>query len=98
MHEAADRQAPLEPLQERILRLIGRSSAHGVFSEIAGRSADLDLGVGEELVGRDREVVGGGSLPDAAGGIVLRAVARAEPTVVVALVGERDAAEMRADA
>jgi len=35
---------------------------------------------------------------DAAGGIVLRAVAGAEPAVIFALVGERDAAEMGADA
>ena len=35
---------------------------------------------------------------DAARGIVLRAVAGAEPAVIFALVGERDAAEMGADA
>src|SRR6478672_9588532 len=61
-------------------------------------SADADLAVGNELVGRHGEIGGRRPLPDAAGGVVLRAVARAEPAVVVALMGERNAAEMRADA
>ena len=37
------------------------------------------------------------ALADAAGGVVLRAVARAEPAVVVALLAERHAAEVGAD-
>src|SRR6202040_138455 len=41
---------------------------------------------------------GGGSLANATGGVVLRAVAGAEEAVVVALIGDRDAAEMGADA
>src|SRR5579871_3675866 len=62
------------------------------------RSADLDPCVGEELVLGDGEVQRRRSLPDAAGRVVDRAVARAEPAFVFALVPERHAAEMRADA
>src|SRR5690349_8654788 len=59
-------------------------------------SADADLAVGDELVGRQRQVGGRRPAADAPGGIVLRAVAGAEPPVVVALMGERNAAEVRA--
>src|ERR1700756_3971233 len=65
---------------------------------MAGRSADLDLAGGDERVRRHGEVQRRGAFADAAGGIVLRAVAGAEPAVVVALVGKRNAAEMRAGA
>src|SRR5712692_5042916 len=61
-------------------------------------SADPDLGIGDELVRRQRQVGGRRPAADAPRGVVLRAVARAEPAVVIALVGERDAAEMGADA
>src|SRR5664279_5040181 len=61
------------------------------------RSADLNLGVGREFVRRQVEILRRRTFPDAAGGVVLRAVARAEPAVILALVGERDAAEMGAD-
>src|SRR5262245_21625437 len=65
----------------------------------SGRAfADPDLGVGDELIGRQRQVGRRRAAADAAGGAVLRAVARAEPAAVVALVGNRDAAEMGADA
>ena len=99
MHEADDRQAPLEPLEKCVLRLIGRSSAHGVFSK---RCRPISRS-GSCCRRRTRragsgEVGGRRALPDAAGRIVLRAVAGAEPAVIVALMGERDAAEMRADA
>src|SRR5262245_62968981 len=60
--------------------------------------ADLDFGVGNEGVWRHREVGGRRPLADAAGGIVLRAVARAEEAVVIALMRDRDAAEMGANA
>src|ERR1044071_8840519 len=61
------------------------------------RSADLDLGVGNKLVGWQEQVLRRRSLPDAARGVVLRPVAGAEPTVIFALMRERNAAEMRAD-
>src|SRR5262245_66358552 len=61
-------------------------------------SADPDLGVGEEFVGRQGEIQGRRSLPDAAGSVVDRAMARAEIAVVGSLVGDRDAAQMGADA
>src|SRR5579883_636004 len=70
----------------------------GVVSEWAGRSADLDLGVADELVGRDREVQRRGAFADAPGRVVLGAVARAEPAVILALIGEWDAAEVGANA
>ena len=50
-------------------------------------SADLDLGVGKEGVGRNRQVHRGRALADAAGGVVDRAVAGAEPAVVRRLDG-----------
>src|SRR4051812_35472185 len=58
--------------------------------------ADADLRIGEECVGRDRQVDGRRALADAAGGVEHRAVARAQPAVELALVAERHAAEMRA--
>ena len=97
--EAGDRQPPLHPFHERALRLVGRMSAHGRTLCLFGLGfADPDLGIGDELVGRQREVKRRRALPDAAGGIVLRAVARAEPAVVIALVRQRNATEMGADA
>src|SRR4051812_26640975 len=60
--------------------------------------ADLDFGIGNEGVRRHRQVGGSWSLADTARGIVLRAVAGAEETVVIALMGDRDTAEMGADA
>ena len=50
------------------------------------------------MVGRHRQVGGRWSLANAARGVVLRAVAGAEEAVVIALMGDRDAAEMGADA
>src|SRR5665811_86180 len=61
-------------------------------------SANLDFAIGNELIGRHREVGRRWSLANATGGVVLRAVAGAEEAVVIALMGDRDAAEMRADA
>src|SRR5882724_4249300 len=61
-------------------------------------SADLDSGIGNKLVGRHRQIGGRGSLADAARRVVLRTVAGAEEAVVIALMGDRDAAEMGADA
>ena len=46
---------------------------------------------------RDRHVLRRRPLADAAGGVVFRAVARAEPAAVLALLAERHAAEMGAD-
>ena len=86
--QPGDRQPPLHPLHECALRLVGRMSAHGrtLRDEVERPSADPDLGVGEEFVGRQREVHRRGSLPDAAGSVVMRAVAGAEIAVVVALM------------
>src|SRR5215211_5756486 len=60
--------------------------------------ADLDFGVGNECVGRHRQVARRGSLTDAARSVVDRTVAGAEEAVVSALMGDRDTAEMGADA
>jgi len=62
------------------------------------KSADLDLRVGDEFVRRQRQVGRRGAAANTAGGVVLRAVAGAEEAAVITLVGNRDAAEMRADA
>ncbi len=48
--------------------------------------ADLDDGVGDELVGGQWEIARRGPHPRAAGRVILRAVALAEPAVVIALV------------
>ena len=68
-----------------------------------GSSADLDLGVGHELVGRHLEIARRRAFADASGRVVVRAVAGAEPAAVVAArVAQRlalgDAAQVRADA
>src|SRR6185312_6666227 len=68
------------------------------FGKLLRGSADPDLGVGKESVRRQVEILRRRTLTDAAGCIVLRAVAWAEPAVVLALMRERDAAEMGADA
>src|SRR5690348_14389407 len=67
-------------------------------SEQSRGSADPDLGVGNERVRRQSEILRSRPLADATGAVVLRAVAGAEPAVVTALVRQRNAAEMRADA
>src|SRR5437879_8280703 len=64
--------------------------------EMWRRSADPNLAVGDELIGRQRQIGRRRPAADTAGCIVLRAVARTEITVVVGLVRDRDAAEMRA--
>src|SRR3990170_5888040 len=61
-------------------------------------SADLDFGIGNELIGRHRQVGGCRSRPDAARGVVHRTMAGAEEAVILTLMGDRNAAEMRADA
>src|SRR5882672_3473579 len=71
--------------------------ARGLGSRIRG-SADLDFGIGNELIRRYRQIEGRRSLADTTGGVVLRTVTGAEETVVIALMGDRDAAEMGADA
>src|SRR5512135_1097393 len=60
--------------------------------------ADLDFGVGDELIGRDGQIGRRRPLANTTGGVVLRAVAGTEEAVVVALMRDRDAAEMGADA
>src|SRR5215470_3604728 len=67
-------------------------------SRCACARADPDLRVGDELVGRQRQVGGRGPAADAPRGVVLRAVAGTEIAAEVALMRDRDAAEMRADA
>src|SRR5690242_17627538 len=73
----------------------------GNFLNSRGRRgclADTNLGAGEEGVRRQVQIERRRALSDAAGGIVLRAVAGAEPAIKLALVRQRDAAEMGADA
>jgi len=61
-------------------------------------NTDNQLCIIEEGVRRDFEVERSGTLANAATRVVVRAVARAEESLKVALVVERYAAEMRADA
>src|SRR5690606_31251062 len=67
-------------------------------SSLSPRSADPDGSVGNEFVRRHFEIERRRPAADAARGVVVRTVARAEPALEVALVTERHAAEMRADA
>src|SRR5262245_6484492 len=60
------------------------------------RSADPDSGVGNELVGRQRQIQGRRAAPDATRRVVDRAMAGAEVAVVGPLMRDRDAAEMGA--
>src|SRR6185436_3943207 len=73
-------------------------SFYSVLRDDGVGSADADLGIGDVFVGRNREVGRRRTLPDAARGVVDRAVAGAEETVILALMRERNAAEMSADA
>lgn len=61
-------------------------------------SAQEDLSRRDELVHGDLEVRGCGAAADAARDIVVRAVARAVPAVVVARIRDGHAAKVRADA
>src|ERR1700730_7633013 len=70
---------------------------------MAGLLADLDGGVGEELIDRHLQIARRRTPADAAGRVVLRAMAGADPAAILAarigrLLPERHAAEMRADA
>src|SRR5665213_909174 len=103
MDQAADRQPLFEPLQNLVLRLVSRWSAHvetfAITSSRLGRLiADPDFAVREKCVRRQIQVFRRGPLTDAAGAVILRAVAGAEPAVIVAFVRQRNAAEMRANA
>src|SRR6059058_3598143 len=60
--------------------------------------ADLDFAIGNEGIGRYRQIGRRRPLANAARGVVLRTVAGAEEAVVIALMGDRNAAEMGADA
>src|SRR5260370_41444062 len=83
-----------------------RWSIHRTILFCAGGAAmalltDLDGGVAGELVGRQIEIPRRGPPADAAGGVVLRAVAGAEPAAILAaLIGpplaQGHPAEMRA--
>src|SRR3954451_15280017 len=61
-------------------------------------SSDQDFRIAGELVGGKIEVARRRPLPDASGCVVDRAVAWAEPAVIGALMAERHAPKMRADA
>src|SRR4051812_28743603 len=99
MNEAAYRQPPLHPLHHTVLRLVGRVPAHDrTFRTICRGSADPDLGVGNKCIGWQRQVCRRRALADAPGGVVDRAMARAEPAFERTLMGQRNAAEMSADA
>lgn len=60
--------------------------------------ADDEKALVREGVGRDFQVEGRRALADAAAGVVMRAVARAVIAAIVAGVGDRNAAQVRANA
>src|SRR5262245_64192981 len=61
------------------------------------RLADPDLAIGDERVGRNCEIGWGWTAPDAAGRVVLRPMARAKESAIVALVSQRDTSEVGTD-
>src|SRR5258708_988263 len=61
-------------------------------------SADLDFAVGEKSVRRNGQIKRRRTLANTARGIVLRTMAGAEEAVVITLMRDRNAAQMRADA
>jgi hypothetical protein len=74
--------------------VVVRNSGHGL-----SLYPELDGGVVDELDHRDVQVLGRRAATDAAGRVVVRPVAGAEPAVEIArVVAQRHAAEMRADA
>src|ERR1035437_2411330 len=82
---------------------IGKTSSKWAGGLGCAASADLDLGVAFEGVGRHRQIGRRRPVAHAPGGVVLAAMAGAEPAAPVAahvgrLVAGRDAAEMRAGA
>src|SRR5260370_17217257 len=61
-------------------------------------SANLDFAIGNELIGWHRQIGRRWALANPTRGVVLRAVAGAEEAVVIAFMGDRNEAEMGADA
>ena len=111
MHEAQNRQSPFEPLQGWVARLVVGGSAHdAILRKVKRRDGVEGPGSWPRGLSRSgfcyrkekrraaRQVERRRPLADTAGGVVLRAVAGAEEAVVIALMGDRDAAEMGADA
>src|ERR1700722_16834818 len=83
-----------------MMRSLGSKTTRRAYSlgyRIRG-SANLDFAIGNELIGRHRQIGRRGPLANTAGGVVLRTMARAEEAVVIALMGDRDAAKVGADA
>src|SRR6266567_7644752 len=78
----------------------GRWIAFSFMVQVPGGapSSDPDLGVGQERIGRQRQICRRRSAANAARRIVLGTVTGAEPAVVIALVRQRNAAEVGADA
>src|SRR5262245_3037931 len=104
MDQAADRQAPFNPLQYSVLRLVVGWSAHDAILRKMRRGcrpidglADLDFAIRNESVGRDGQVERRWTPANAARGIVLRTMAGAEKSVVVALMRDGNTTQMRAD-
>src|ERR1700736_4426911 len=102
MDETNNGETPFDPFQGGIGRLVGGWSAHdAILKELKTMrrlevsdilkvrgSANLDFAIGDELVGRHRQVGRRRPLADTPRGVVLRAVARAEEAVVIALMGD----------
>src|SRR5690242_6495471 len=100
MRNGSARQSAAAPRTTSGIRFAADTSKARSFVSILEESysADANFGVGDEPIRRHREIGGRWPLTDAARRVVLRAVARTEPAVVVALMGEWNAAEMGADA
>lgn len=71
-----------------------RSISHIISNPLTNEN----LGLFGELVRGDLQVEGCRSLTDATAGVVVRTVARAEPTIVLAGIADGDAAQVGADA
>src|ERR1700683_2912435 len=113
MDQPHDGQTAFKPATESAFGDVSRRSAHDFGSletRLAGfkeettpgpgppRSADPHFHVGQKRIFGNFEIERRRSLANAPGGVVDRAVARAQPPVIFAFMAERDAAQMRANA
>ena len=79
VHQPRQRQALIDPLLET-----GSWDCRSMDRTCLFSSTDLDAGVRQEGVGRHRQILRRRTFADAAGGIVLRAMAMAEPAAIIA--------------
>ena len=85
MHKTHYWQARIHPAREAIRRFICALSTHKIVL------SNFDACIANEFIWRNFQVFGGWAFADAAGSVVMRTVAGAEPTVKIACLTERNA-------